>query len=551
MDFGKLGEELVKGGMSMVRARSLGDNLVLITPREGEVMKVIMENNKEWFDAMFTGVKPWSIDSGASHKSVWVKCFGLPLTFWNRECFSKVIGEISKTAKLVSIDNATLTWEVLEYARLKVHVQNFGSVRMARKMRINKHVCNIFIEEEVVSCEGRGCNGNPYADDSTDSASSMDTYVDDTDFSEMVGEEKGRCREGDECWPDRRDGRAKEGGDGEQYRPKSNLQFEGSTSKSKVCQGKGVSSFTNEGSMGQKAIIGYACDSLSASVRDWARHSNPNIADSAKVVIDIECLSNHKVSSEALGRVCKSVAQLEGGGLYNCGQKIERFEGPVVQSTIVGPVIKESESEGAKKYPRQIEGSVVGDSSEEWQVHSGHSDCKMVKETQHGERREECGQQELLAMKGDSDDEEGAAIMESAAWVSNLECDEDGVVERSKSSSPLRRRNKKGLSELGDACSLPRRSGRIKARLPLVEAMVLNRDEVSSSSISDRNIICCNFRLAEPVNLVGPSKLWEVGKQARIRCRGDEEEVVSEYGSMEVRDSEVATISKEGTKNLS
>jgi len=81
MDFGMLGEELVKGGMSMIRARSLGDNLVLITPREWEVMEVIMKNNKEWFDAMFTDVKPWSLDIGGSHKSVWVKCYGVPLPF--------------------------------------------------------------------------------------------------------------------------------------------------------------------------------------------------------------------------------------------------------------------------------------------------------------------------------------------------------------------------------------------------------------------------------------------------------------------------------------
>ena len=102
-----------------------------------------------------------------------------------------MVGEISKAAKLVSIDNSTLTWEVLEYARLKVRVQNLGSVKLVRKMRINKHVCSIFIEEEAIGCEGRGYNGNPYVEDSTDSVSSMDTYVEDTDFSEVNGEEKG------------------------------------------------------------------------------------------------------------------------------------------------------------------------------------------------------------------------------------------------------------------------------------------------------------------------------------------------------------------------
>ena len=551
MDFGMLGEELVKGGMSMVRARALGDNLVLLTPREGESMEVLLENNKEWFHAMFTEVKPWSLDSGANHKSVWVKCFGLPLMFWNWECFSKVIGEMPMSAKLVSIDKSTLSWEVLEYARLKVRVQNFGSVKMARKMRINKHECNIVIEEEVVCCEECGCNGNSFSDASSDSVSSLDTYVDDTDLSDMVGEEKGRCRDGVVSWPEWRDGKGNEGGDDEQDEPKSSFKLEGPTSKSKVGQIKGDFSSMNEGSMGQEANIDYACDSLPGSVRDRASHSTSLLPDSAKVVFDIECLSNHKVSPEAIGWADKNWAQLEGGGSLFCEQKSERFVGPAAQPTLAGSEIRESECKNTFMYPRQSEGSVVGDSLEEGQANSGHSDCNTIKETYNGERGEERGQHEPWVTKGASEDEESAAIMESVEWDANVDREDDGVVERRKSSSPLRHRKKKGLTELGDSCYLPRRSGRIKARLPLAEALVLNKDEGSVSSISDTNIICCNVRLAEPVNMVEPSKLWEVGKLVGIRCRGDEEEVVREYGSMEARDSEVVKISKEGSKNLS
>jgi len=160
MDFDKLGEEIVKGGMSMVRARFLGDNLVLLTPREGEAMEDIMKLNKGWFDSVFTSVSPWSLNCGASHRIVWVRCFGLPLPAWNRECFTKVIGELSRAATVVSIDEATLTWEVLEYARLKVRVQNVGSVRWARRMQINDHMCSILVEKETNGCFGWGCKEN-------------------------------------------------------------------------------------------------------------------------------------------------------------------------------------------------------------------------------------------------------------------------------------------------------------------------------------------------------------------------------------------------------
>ena len=79
--------------------------------------------------------------------------------------------------------------------------------------------------------------------------------------------------------------------------------------------------------------------------------------------------------------------------------------------------------------------------------------------------------------------------------------------------------------------------------------MAHNRDELSSTSISDRNIYNCNHRLVEPVNQAGPSKLWEVGKQVGIMCQRDEDEVVKEYGSMEDRDSGFALCSKVGSKN--
>jgi len=77
----QLGEELVKGGMNMVEMRSLGDNLVLLTPRAGENMEDVIKLNKEWIDNVFVSVKPWSADSNPSHKTVWVRCYGLPFVF--------------------------------------------------------------------------------------------------------------------------------------------------------------------------------------------------------------------------------------------------------------------------------------------------------------------------------------------------------------------------------------------------------------------------------------------------------------------------------------
>jgi len=80
MDFEQLGEEFVRGGMNMVRVRSLGDNLALLTPREGEDMEELVQLNREWFDSVFLSIVPWSAAHVVNHKVVWVRCFGLPIS---------------------------------------------------------------------------------------------------------------------------------------------------------------------------------------------------------------------------------------------------------------------------------------------------------------------------------------------------------------------------------------------------------------------------------------------------------------------------------------
>jgi len=146
----------------------MGDNLVLLTSREGEQMEDLVQLNKEWFESVFGVIDPWSESYLARHKIVWVRCYDLPLSRWNKDCFSKVVG---KVASLVTIDKS-MEWEVLEYARL------------AKGMRINGQIHNISIEEE----DPRGNGGQfnfPYNHYVTsDSVSSSDSFVEETLFSE-------------------------------------------------------------------------------------------------------------------------------------------------------------------------------------------------------------------------------------------------------------------------------------------------------------------------------------------------------------------------------
>ena len=177
----------MKGGMSRVIVRYMGDNLVLLTLREGDNMEELINLNKEWFESIFQNIEPWSAEHVAGHKVVWVRCYGLPLTFWNRDCFSKVVGEV---ATLVSIDEATEMLENVEYARLQVWLLKNCNAKMAKSIRLNDQMLSIYIEEEHLIKFGGKCIRHRNFYGSSDSISSLKTYVEETTLSVSSVEEE-------------------------------------------------------------------------------------------------------------------------------------------------------------------------------------------------------------------------------------------------------------------------------------------------------------------------------------------------------------------------
>ena len=72
MSFDTLNEEFVNGGMSRIKLRFMGDNLVLLTPKDGDRMEDIIKLNNEWFVSLFYDIAPC------------VRCYVIPLTLWNK-----------------------------------------------------------------------------------------------------------------------------------------------------------------------------------------------------------------------------------------------------------------------------------------------------------------------------------------------------------------------------------------------------------------------------------------------------------------------------------
>jgi len=180
MSFNQVCEEFILGGLNMVKVRYLGDNMALLTPNQGDKMEDIIRLNKQWFKSVFEVIEPWSEEHIAGHKIIWVRCYGLPMSLWNMDCFSKMVGEV---ASLVDIDRATETWDNLEYARLQVRTLKSGSAKITKGMKINGQILNIYIEEEKPNFfEGKcKCVYNHYA--SSDSVTSSESSMEGTNFS--------------------------------------------------------------------------------------------------------------------------------------------------------------------------------------------------------------------------------------------------------------------------------------------------------------------------------------------------------------------------------
>jgi len=222
LNYDLLREEVVKLGMSMFKVRYMKDNMVLLTPKEGMRMEDIVKLNKDWFVSVFEDVESSSESYVASHKLVWVRCYGLPLSLCNKDCFPKVVGEV---ASLVAVDEATTMWENLEYARIQVRVLKSCKAEMSKAFRINGKVYNICLVEKDPRQGGGACKCSAYQYTSSDSVSSSESFVEETIFSARSSEEGGENGGADGVL--RWDEEAKVGDkDGEPLQTKSNLMEE-------------------------------------------------------------------------------------------------------------------------------------------------------------------------------------------------------------------------------------------------------------------------------------------------------------------------------------
>lgn len=267
----------------MIRVRSMGDNYALLTPREGDTMEELIQLNREWFDNIFVRMEPWSAAFATNHRVVWVRCFGLPISLWNRDCFAKLLGE---EARLIDIDNATLLWDNLEYARMKVRIKKDWFVKTTKIMRINNQSFSIALVEEEPAAQAGLCKGYHRLYTDSDSISSVETYVEESAFSVKSDEEEQSVKVGEDSRAKGKEvGEGREEGEAVQ---KSKVSLVENSSSSRACQGKSGKTFTKEEIQIQMAFTEptFVVDSVEACVSPLLKPCAH--AELAKLVVDIE-----------------------------------------------------------------------------------------------------------------------------------------------------------------------------------------------------------------------------------------------------------------------
>jgi len=94
-----------------------------------------------------------------------------------------------------------LTWENLEFTRLKVRVENNRIIREARTIRINNQNIKVSLEEEFPVTAAASCKGSRCSFDSSNSVTSTETYVEESTFSVKSDEVEGGRRAMEESQP--------------------------------------------------------------------------------------------------------------------------------------------------------------------------------------------------------------------------------------------------------------------------------------------------------------------------------------------------------------
>ncbi|MCI33631.1 DUF4283 domain protein, partial [Trifolium medium] len=112
-------------GYEQIKAISLGMDLILLSPLEGDGIRRAYEGNKKWWERWFSTVKPWRPDILPNGRRIWVRLFGVPLHIWGWDGFNSLIWRFGR---LLNLDPETSNQTRFDVARAQVAITQWEMV---------------------------------------------------------------------------------------------------------------------------------------------------------------------------------------------------------------------------------------------------------------------------------------------------------------------------------------------------------------------------------------------------------------------------------------
>ncbi|GKU89448.1 hypothetical protein SLEP1_g3583 [Rubroshorea leprosula] len=144
-----LQEKFYMEGYFSCKIVAMGGRLVLLDCEDKEELKDLVEMAAEWLGQWFEKVCPWTPETVANERFVWMRCQWAPLNVWGADFFQKMG---SSWGKFICLDDSTSKKKRFDIARFLISTPISNSISVLRRIKINGIIYNIkFTEEEFTN----------------------------------------------------------------------------------------------------------------------------------------------------------------------------------------------------------------------------------------------------------------------------------------------------------------------------------------------------------------------------------------------------------------
>ncbi|GLU18031.1 hypothetical protein SLE2022_343530 [Rubroshorea leprosula] len=144
-----LQEKFYMEGYFSCKIYAIGGRMVLLDCDDKEELKDLVEMAAEWLGQWFEEVRPWTPETVANERFVWMRCQGAPLNVWGVDFFQKMG---SSWGKFICLDDSTSKRKRFDIARFLISTPMTNSISVLRQIKINGIIYSIkFTEEEFTN----------------------------------------------------------------------------------------------------------------------------------------------------------------------------------------------------------------------------------------------------------------------------------------------------------------------------------------------------------------------------------------------------------------